>query len=312
MPNIDKQKLRLPDGEYFAGNFEKTGICIHHTVGGSAESTLNWWKRDTYMIGTAYIIGRDGKIYEVFNPRSWAWQFGLGWDRNEKINFEKRFIGIEIASEGGLTEHQGKLYCFDRILPKTLKKETDKIFDYGVDYRGYRYFDQYEDAQIDSLGELLNHLCDTFNIKRQYPDNPLEFHGQKLKNFEGIIGHNMIRIDKTDPLPDVTLWNTLENNCNIKKMGVNDMNDVDKNNLFEHNIKELNKMNIAAGAMVKGLLMELERDARDTYIKLRDAVNGGHVVKYDFVQGDQSLVYQIANALGFKSVTDDTLEVRNV
>ena len=82
--------------------------------------------------------------------------------------------------------------------------------------------------------------------------------------------------------------------------------------LFKHNVQEINKMNVSAGSMVKGLIMELERKNRNTYIKLRDAENNGHSVSYDFVSGQRDLVAKIAKALGFKTVTDQFLEVRNV
>jgi hypothetical protein len=36
----------------------------------------------------------------------------------------------------------------------------------------------------------------------------------------------------------------------------------DPEKLFEHNIKQINLMNIAAGSMIKGLIMELERKGR--------------------------------------------------
>ncbi len=308
--NFDKS-LRLPDGEYFAGHFEKSGICIHHTVGGSAKSTFNWWMRDNQMVGTAYIIERDGTIFEVFDPRCWAWQFGLSWSYEDKIAFEKRFIGIEIASEGGLIEHEGKLYYFDTVSPRTLKQDMDDVFDFGTDYRGYRYFDKYQDAQIDSLTELINHLCDTFTIPRQIPEDPLIYHGEPLKNFSGIIGHNMVRRDKTDPIPDNNLWTTIQAKSNTQERSMVEMSNQDLDALFEHNVQEINKMYVSAGSMIKGLIMELERDDRDTYIKLRDAVPDGHLVRYDFVQGDPNLVFRIGNALGLKTVTNDTLEVRN-
>ncbi len=308
--NVDRS-LRLPDGEYFSGHFEKTGICIHHTVGGSAKSTFNWWMRDNQMVGTAYIIERDGTIFEVFDPSSWAWQFGLNWDYEDKIAFEKRFIGIEIASEGGLIEHENKLYFFDTVSPRTLKQDKEDVFDFGSNYRGYRYFDKYQEAQIDSLTELINHLCDTYTVPRQFPQNPLTFHGERLKSFNGIIGHTMVRKDKTDPIPDNNLWTTLQTICNAEERKIQEMTDEDIDALFEHNVQEINKMNIAAGSMIKGLIMELQRDNRDTYIKLRDAVPNGHLVNYDFVKGDPNLVFRIGNALGLKKVTNDTLEVRN-
>jgi hypothetical protein len=57
----------------------------------------------------AYLIDRDGTIHEMFPPRAWAFQFGLTWPDAARIKFEKRFVGIEIASEGGLVEADGKL-----------------------------------------------------------------------------------------------------------------------------------------------------------------------------------------------------------
>lgn len=80
--------------------------------------------------------------------------------------------------------------------------------------------------------------------------------------------------------------------------------------LFEHNIQQINLMNVAAGSMVKGLIMELARGTRNTHIRLRDPVARGHEVSYDFVSGDRELVGRIGRALGFARVTDDRLEVR--
>lgn len=317
MPVSINRDLRLPDSEYFGSRENKSGICIHHTVGGSARSTFNWWRDDKNIIGTAYLIAWDGTVHEVFDPDCWAWQFGLNWPAEEKIAFEKRFVGVEIASEGGLIENEGNLYCFDRISDRTLKKRNE-AFDYGQIYRGYRYFDKYEAAQIDSLAELINDLCGQFHIPRETPVEHFQFYGENLKKFKGIIGHAHIRADKSDPAPDLSMWNTLIEKCRLKTINpeqepvtVNPQIDADLDELFVHNVQQINRMNIAAGSMVKGLIMELQRGNRDTYIKLRDAVAGGHKVNYDFVKGDPGLIFRIANAFGFKTVTNDSLEVRN-
>lgn len=316
----------MPDAEYFKTVSEKSGICVHHTVGGTARSTFNWWNQDSHMVGTAFIIDRDGAVYNVFDPECWAWQFGLPWDYEEKIAFEKRFIGIELASEGGLLEEDGKFYCFDRISPRTEKPE-DEVFDAGSDYRGYRYFDRYEPEQVDSLVELINHLCDEYDIPRRVQAEPTRYYGKQLKNFEGIIGHTMVRRDKSDPAPDPELWERLIDGCNLEVVGSESEQDPDEpdserpeeealskqeiEDLFQHNIRALNEMDVSAGSMVKGLIMELERGERDTYIKLRDPEPGGHTIHYDFLEGDNDLVHRIGKALGFKKITNDTLEVRH-
>lgn len=319
MPLNVSRALRLPDLEYFPDGGPKTGIALHHTVGGSAASTLNWWLQDRQMIGTAYLIDRDGTIHEVFDPRGWAWQFGLPWSRARRIAFERRFIGIEICSEGGLTESDGRLYCFDRISPRTEISRAD-AFDCGSDYRGYRWFSRYRPEQMDALCALVDELCTWFGIPRRAPAPFLEHHGESLADFEGIIGHAMVRPDKTDPIPDMAFWERLVRDCRIAAVDMTQRDETPASRgmtqeeieaLFEHNVREIDRMNIAAGSMVKGLIMELERGTRRTYIRLRDASPGGHTVSFDAVQGDRSLIGRIARALGFASVTDNGLEVRS-
>ena len=74
------RSLALPPSEFFPTQEQKSGICLHHTVGGTAASSVNHWKTDGVHVGTAYMIGRDGTIFEIFDPRNWAFQFGLrGW-----------------------------------------------------------------------------------------------------------------------------------------------------------------------------------------------------------------------------------------
>jgi hypothetical protein len=111
----------------------KSGIDIHHTVGGSARTTFELWRTDRNrggrprLVGTACIVDRDGTVFEVFDPAAWAYQFALtGWTPPARIRFEQRFIGIEIASEGALIEHDGDLYAFGSISPRTRKPGTKR------------------------------------------------------------------------------------------------------------------------------------------------------------------------------------------
>lgn len=315
MPLQFNRTLRLPPNEYIRAQEAKTGICIHHTIGGTAESTFNWWNENHEMVGVAYLIDRDGTVFEVFEPEAWAWQFGLQWEYDKKLRFEKRFIGIEIASEGGLLERNGQLYKFDRVSPAYVKPRNE-AFDFGQDYRGYRYFDKYEPAQIDSLVELINHLTRQFPIPKQTPDRSFDYYGEALRLFEGIIGHTMVRKDKSDPAPDRTMWQRLQRDCGIQFLSLNgdgaamSMTDAQIDDLFRSNMLEVDKMSVPAGSMVKCLLIELGKDGRDTFIRLHDAEPNGHSVDYSFVEGKQSLVQSFARHFGFKSATDSRLEVR--
>ena len=55
--------------------------------------------------------------------------------------------------------------------------------------------------------------------------------------------------------------------------------------LFEANVQVILRMNTAAGSMVKGLIQELCREDRGTYIELRDPRPDGHTVSYEFQAG---------------------------
>jgi hypothetical protein len=322
MPVRIDRSLRLPATEYFPGPERKSGIALHHTVGGSAESTIRWWREDRTragrpsLTGTAYIVDRDGTVYEAFEPEAWAYQFGVTWPAAARLAFERRFVGIEIASEGALVERDGSLYCFDRVSPRTLKPKSE-AFDCGREYRGYRWFDRYEDAQLTAVGALVDELCDRLRIPRQFPDPPFDCYGDALVGFEGVIGHAMVRPDKTDPAPDPRLWNTLVSLASVKPVSVADATRTGTAGLTSHEVERLFRDNVdqlvvltpAAGSLVKALLMELER--RGTYVRLHDPAPDGHAVGWTFVQGDRRAVARLARALGFAAVTDRTLEVHH-
>ncbi len=318
MPITINKSLRLSSDQYIHSKTNKTGICIHHTVGGSAKSTFNWWVKDQRRVATAYIIGRDGEIFEVFDPEYWAFQFGLKstneWTNDERYTFESRFIGIELASEGGLTESDGELYAYDKISDRT-RKDPSEAFDYGALYRGYRFFDKYETEQKDSLIELMKDLFDKFGISKKVPSDKLAYYGKKVKDFEGVIGHTMVRKDKSDPAPDMDMWQRIISECGLTEVEINgnevaatnklNANDIEE--LFNQNMDQVDKMDIGSGSMVKQVVLELEEEK--TYIKLSNAVEGGHTVDYQLLEGKKDLIYAFGNYLGFHKITENRIEV---
>lgn len=210
MPLQINRSLRLDSDQYLAQTQTKDLIVLHHTVGGTARSTFEWWQTgDPKRIATAYIIDRDGTIYEVFDHRHWAAHLGL---KGLPKDHERRSIGIELASEGGLRMSNGKLYCFDKISPRT--EFRDRFFDCGFVWRGYQYFDAYSDEQIASTCQLVNHLCETFGIARRTPAKHTDF-DPALYTFRGIIGHHHVRGDKSDLHPGFD-WSMLSQQCRLE------------------------------------------------------------------------------------------------
>ncbi len=79
--------------------------------------------------------------------------------------------------------------------------------------------------------------------------------------------------------------------------------------LFNDNLLQIDRMNIASGSMVKALIQAIESNG-PTYIRLTDAEQNGHKVGYQVVDGDDSLLSTMASALGL-NLSDSTIEVRH-
>lgn len=203
------KNIRLETKDYIPAETEKDLIVLHHTVGGTAKSTIDYWKTDPNRIATAYIIERGGEIYEIFEPKYWAYHLGL---KGSAGAVDKRSIGIEIASEGGLTQRDGKLYCFDKISDRTIF--TQEYYDHGMPWRGYRFFDAYSDEQIAAVTELVNLLCEQFKIPRKSPANHFDA-DEGYRGFTGIIGHHHVRSDKSDVHPGFP-WQKFVDACRLE------------------------------------------------------------------------------------------------
>lgn len=180
-------------GQYVADEVEKSLIVLHHTVGGSADSTLDWWNTDKDRVATALIVDRDGTIIRAFPEECYAWHLGQG----VATETERRSIGIEMASEGGLTLRGDALYAFDGRKRFCHVSQTDKYFDAGRLFRGFRYFDVYDRAQVESVLRLVDWLCDEYGIPRQTPADHTSY-SSGLKQYRGVIGHHHVRPDKSD------------------------------------------------------------------------------------------------------------------
>ena len=204
---VDRSLRLTLAGGYVQEEHPKDLIVLHHTAGGSASSTVKWWQDTKEPIATAYVLERDGTIFEVFDPRHWAYHLGL---KGAGGRVDRRSVGIEIASEGGLTEADGALYTFDSIRPSHRFDKKD-AYDHGTTWRGYRHFARYTPAQIEAVALLVDHLCATFHIPRRTPKNHLDF-DKALWDYQGIVGHQHVRSDKSDVHPGFD-WERLRQKC---------------------------------------------------------------------------------------------------
>lgn len=216
MVDVDRS-LRLKKGQFLTDEYSKDLIVLHHTEGASAKSTFEYWNSSPSRTATAFIVERDGTIYEVFDPKRWAVHVGVKNAQKETIyDHEKRSIGIEIACEGvlKLVDGQHRAFVSDKKPKGSAFKGT--LYDHGADWRSYRYFAAYTAKQLAAVNALVDDLCTRFNIPRRTPKDGLNF-DKSLLSFTGIVGHNHMRGDKSDLHPGFD-WTGLKTHCSLNEV----------------------------------------------------------------------------------------------
>jgi N-acetyl-anhydromuramyl-L-alanine amidase AmpD len=192
-PAVDTS-MRLDSNQYIQETHPKSLLVLHHTEGSTAEGTFDQWQNTTSRTATAYIVEKDGTIYEVFDPKYYAYHIGPG---SSATPAEKRSVGIEIVCEGELVKEGGLYYCFPREEYK--RRYHGPVFDYGAEWRDYRYWAAYTPEQIGAVNRLADYLCDTFSIPRQTPQNHLDENSEYYQ-FSGVLGHHQL-VGKRDVHP---------------------------------------------------------------------------------------------------------------
>jgi len=196
-------KKHLTNGQYLTSEYIKDSIFLHHTAGLNAEGAWQWWNQTPDRVGTPFIIDRDGKVIECFDPKVWAFHLGIVGDDNYH---EMHSVNIEIVSGGQLYEEKGE-YRFYPLYPNkhfytVIPKEEVVIL--KAPWRGYTVYHKYTDAQINTLKELIPYIVSLFpTIKFQ--DNLTDFYlfdKDMVDNHQGgLWSHSTVREDKTDIIP---------------------------------------------------------------------------------------------------------------
>lgn len=196
---------RLKNDQFYPTAVSKDQIFWHHTAGLTADGAINWWNQTPDHVGVAYVIDRDGKIYEVFDPKCWGYHLGVKGDDDQ---IEKKSIGIEIVAGGQLYKENDDFIFYPLYPNKTAGKKIDpkEVWEItGEGWRGFNYYHAYTDEQIESLIGLTKQLMASFGIKIQenfegiefFQFNPLIY----TRHLNGVWSHSSVRTDKNDIVP---------------------------------------------------------------------------------------------------------------
>lgn len=225
MPNV-LERIKLvdfPEEQYMREETPKTQIYLHHTAGNSNPfGVVEDWARNPERIATAFIIGGkppkgitqwyDGQIVQAFSSKYWAHHLGIKATAipprsKPPMDIARGSIGIEICNWGFLTRRpDGQFINYAGGIMK-----QDEVFDLGYNYRGYRFWHDYTDAQLQATRDLLIFLGDRWKI-------PLTFKGPEIFDIcnrafmgePGVWTHTSVRRDKTDCYPHPKLIDMLK------------------------------------------------------------------------------------------------------
>jgi len=198
-------------------NKTKDKIVLHFTSGRLA-GDLQTLTQEDYHVSTAFILGRDGTIYQLYSARQYSNHIGGSQSPDRAIGGNKvnegNTIGIEISNWGPLdfdpeqhilTTYTGHNFCS--------MNETDAYIKLTNTYRERRYFARPTEEQYDSLILLLRYLTDELDIERNFlPEGKREalFTSDEEANaFKGICCHTNFRIGKWDWYEEYFDWDRI-------------------------------------------------------------------------------------------------------
>ena len=201
----------FPTNQYKVEEIKKTQIYLHHTAGNAnAIGNFKYWESNPETIATCVVVAgtpdknnswKDGEIVQGFSSKYWAYHLGLKEQTFDKFgipykSLDRISIGLEICNWGQLTQRGGMFYNYvNAQIPK------DQVCKLDIPFRGYQYYHNYTDAQIESVKELLLLWKDKWGIPIDYHDDIWDVCPRALRGESGVFAHVSVRYDKNDIYP---------------------------------------------------------------------------------------------------------------
>lgn len=181
--------LRVREGQFVNERTAKSLVVVHHTADGSPEASVRWWNQDPARVATAYVVDRDGRVHETFDPDYWAYHTGCG------ARLDRRSVGVELTNWGFLERKGDRYFSWTGVEVPADDVHTEL-------WRGELYWQRYPEAQVEAACELVRQLVRRYGID---PDcAPPDREGTdtaRWRRFLGVVAHYHVRADKTDVSP---------------------------------------------------------------------------------------------------------------
>lgn len=200
------KQVQFGAANYINEDTPKTQIYLHHTAGNdNAEGVFSYWSQTKNRIATCVAIDSKGLIVQGFSSRKWAYHLGVSAKmfNNQGLRYEpldKISIGIELCNWGYLTKvKEGNNVKFVNYVNREVP--LDQVIELEHPFKGYKYWHNYTDAQIDSVKKLLLLWNDRYKIPLDYNDDMWGISKRALSAKPGVYSHNSVRKDKSDVYP---------------------------------------------------------------------------------------------------------------
>jgi hypothetical protein len=189
MITIDKKTHKLPEKNFYKEIYEKTQIVIGHNNRKDTRHINGWLNRNggNYKKTSNYTIDRDGKIFEHFSPKYYSDFIGVEQDKSN--------ISILLVNVGWLKLNKLNNTYTDWV-GHTYSKNINVL---ERSWRGYDYWYEYTNVQLESLKGLLVFLCDKHKIPKQCIGNNV--YSEDVDIYKGITFRSNYSQDNKDISP---------------------------------------------------------------------------------------------------------------
>jgi N-acetyl-anhydromuramyl-L-alanine amidase AmpD len=139
------QIIQRPCSNYLRSETFKDLLVLHYTGGGTlagAEAALS----SSNNVNVAYMVDRDGTVYQYFDERYWAYHTGTG------KSDAKRSIGIEVVNWGHLARKGDRLVTWtNKVMPwaRAIRLEP---------FRGFEFWENLSPEQEETIPILVRDI----------------------------------------------------------------------------------------------------------------------------------------------------------
>lgn len=204
---FNRQYRLKPGDDFFLDKRPKRLIVLHFIAHSNVLSAYNEFAQEGHK-ATPYLVGEDGKIYELYEPEYWAYHLFAG-DRGgadiltaaQRKQIEQESIGIEIANVGPLKPDGTGALCW---WPNSWTKKYCSVFEHSkymlvsTPVVDAQHFATFPLVQVDAVAGLVKFLCTKFDIPVQYPKDWMNPDFDFMLHGSGIVNHRNCRLDKYD------------------------------------------------------------------------------------------------------------------